>query len=97
MLEATGFLNDLHDIISEGLGSYKFVRSFRKDKENAGRKMSRVKKRSSSKGLYSSRSSSVVDDPSLVSCFGNIKENKGNQPVYLNVSLHALNLDKIFF
>ena len=52
MLQSTGYLNDVHDAISEGLGSFKFVRSFRKSKEKVTRKKSRVKRKTSTKSFY---------------------------------------------
>ena len=51
MLQRTGYLDDVHDAISDGLGSFKFIRSFRKTKGNVSRKKSRIKKRSISRSL----------------------------------------------
>ena len=75
MLQRTGFLDDVHDAISEGLGSFKFVRSFRKVTNNGGRKKSRIKKRSRSKSCFDIHPSSVISEDSIPSSFsteGNI-------------------------
>ena len=62
MLHSTGYRNDFHCAISEVLGSFKFIRSFKRGTETITRKKSRIKKRSTSKGFFDIRSESVTEN-----------------------------------
>ena len=64
MLHSTGYRNDFHCAISEVMSSFKFIRSFKKDKETVSRKKSRIKRRSTSKGFFDIRSESVSSSKS---------------------------------
>ena len=46
ILEAAGLLQDVHQFIAEQLGSFKFIRSFKRKGESGNRKISRVKRKS---------------------------------------------------
>ena len=67
MLHSTGYRNDFHCAISEVMSSFKFIRSFKKDKETISRKKSRIKRRSTSKGFFDIRSESVSSSKSYQS------------------------------
>ena len=64
MLHSTGYRNDFHCAISEVMSSFKFIRSFKKEKDAVTRKKSRIKKRSTSKGFFDIRSESVSSSKS---------------------------------
>ena len=77
MLHSSGYLNDIHSAISEGLGSFKFIRSFRKGKEGVNRKKSRVKRRSTTTGFFETRSESVSSNKSTKSLFESNQKTEG--------------------